>query len=96
VGKFETELRNRVDEVLHCIWDPIGVAGSPSTRDEYYAYVPDVLAMLQRDAAPAEVQAYLTEVATQRMGLGANDAHSAYVAEILLSWKHKLLRDRPN
>jgi hypothetical protein len=96
VGKFETELRNRVDEVLHYIWDPIGVRDVPNARDEYSAYIPAVFAMLQRDAAPAEVQAYLTEVATVRMCLGGNDAHSAYVAGLLISWKQKLLRDRPD
>ena len=38
----DEELYRRVDEVLHYIWDPIGVAGAPMARDEYYAYLPQI------------------------------------------------------
>ena len=34
------ELHRRTDEVLHYIWDPIGVSGVPTARDEYSGYVP--------------------------------------------------------
>jgi len=36
----ENELRQRTDEVLHYLWDPIGVAGAPGARDEYWSYLP--------------------------------------------------------
>jgi hypothetical protein len=32
----QNELYKRVDEVLHYVWDSIGVAGEPHARDEYY------------------------------------------------------------
>ena len=34
------------DEVLHYIWDPIGVAGCPYARDEYHGYLPRVYSLL--------------------------------------------------
>jgi len=33
------ELKNRNDEVLYYIWDPIGVSDEPCARIEYTAYV---------------------------------------------------------
>jgi hypothetical protein len=36
----QDELYRRTDEVLHYIWDPIGVAGVPEARDEYDSYLP--------------------------------------------------------
>ena len=42
----QMELYRRVDEVLHYLWDPIGVAGAPEARDEYYSYLPHVFSLL--------------------------------------------------
>jgi hypothetical protein len=42
----ELELYRRVDEVLYYRWDPIGVAPSLVTRDEYQGYLPKVFTML--------------------------------------------------
>ena len=39
-SREEIELYKRVDEVLHYLWDPIGVAEEPWARDEYYSYLP--------------------------------------------------------
>jgi hypothetical protein len=43
----ELELYKRCDEVLHYLWDPIGVAGAPGARDEYRSYLPNVFALVQ-------------------------------------------------
>jgi hypothetical protein len=42
-------LYQAVGEVMHYIWDPIGVAGVPQARDEYYSYVPQVFGLLIKD-----------------------------------------------
>jgi hypothetical protein len=34
------EFNRRADEVLHYLWDPIGVAGEVMACDEYMGYVP--------------------------------------------------------
>ncbi len=40
-------LYRAVDEVLHYIWDPIGVSGSPEARDEYQGYLPHVFGLVR-------------------------------------------------
>jgi hypothetical protein len=96
MADFDTELRQRIDEVLHYIWDPIGVAGEPNARDEYYAYVPHVFSLLQRNADAEKIAAYLNEVGTKHMGLNGNPKHALLTAQHLVDWKEKLLRQRPD
>ena len=42
----QKELYRATDEVLHYIWDPIGVSHEPYARDEYWGYLPQVFKML--------------------------------------------------
>ena len=65
----ELELYHRVDEVLHYVWDPIGVGGCPEARDEYYAYLPHVYAMLTRDARSEEIIEFLAATEVHHIGL---------------------------
>lgn len=94
-SKYEKELQMRVNEVLHYIWDPIGVRGEPRARDEYDSYVPEVYSLLQRGAAAEQIAAHLNEIATERMGLNANIEHSLLTAHNLLDWQTTLLENRP-
>lgn len=86
----DLELYQRVDEVLHYIWDPIGVSGVPMARDEYYSYLPHVFSLLKSNASPESIVKYLFEVSTDRMGLKENRSKDAEVAEILLDWKESI------
>jgi len=84
----DVELYQRVDEVLHYMWDPIGVADMPMARDEYYSYLPTVFSLLvQDDNNDEKIAAYLVHVATDRMGLHGNKAHALQIAAILQDWK---------
>jgi hypothetical protein len=83
----DEELYRAVDEVLHYIWDPIGVAGVPQARDEYYSYLPQVFRRIKEGAAAIEIADYLSRIATEHMGLSENRAHDLEVVEILLEWK---------
>ena len=87
----DEELYRRVDEVLHYIWDPIGVSGAPNARDEYYSYLPIVFKLLKSDSNSEQIVDYLFEVSTERMGLNGNRAHDVQVAEVLLAWKEAVL-----
>ena len=80
-------LYNAVDEVLHYIWDPIGVSGVPQARDEYYGYLPHVFSMLRNGASDESIVAYLGEVVTKRMGLSANLQNDREVASVLVDWR---------
>lgn len=83
----EEELYRRTDEVLHYVWDPIGVAGTPLARDEYFGYLPQVFRLIQANASAEQIAAYLEEVTTVGMGLPANSGRALKVAYILLHWK---------
>jgi hypothetical protein len=80
-------LYRAVDEVLHYLWDPIGINSVPQARDEYHGYLPKVFGMLREGADESQIAAYLTTVTTERMGLSPRTNHDRDVARILLDWK---------
>jgi hypothetical protein len=94
-SNYEKELYQRVNEVLHYIWDPIGVRGEPNARDEYDSYVPQIYSLLQRDAAAEEIATHLDRIATEDMGLNSNKKHALLTAQTLRDWRAKLLQQRP-
>ena len=75
------------DEVLHYVWDPIGVATAPQARDEYYSYLPLVFQMVRDGRSEEEVAKYLTQITTVQMGLDEAHSHDLDVARLLLEWK---------
>jgi hypothetical protein len=83
-------LYSAVDEVLHYVWDPIGVSGVPQARDEYHGYLPHVFGMLRSGASEESVAAYLSDVATVRMGLAACPQKNREVANVLIGWRDAL------
>lgn len=83
----EAELYKRCDEVLHYVWDPIGVAGAPAARDEYYSYLPQVVALVKDNADPGRIANYLATTAEQGMGLAANPKRDQRVVELLMDWR---------
>jgi len=62
-------VHNRVDEILHYIWDPIGVAGSAGARDEYDSYVPKIVKMLFEGADAEAIAKHLHSIESGSMGL---------------------------
>jgi|HubBroStandDraft_6_1064221.scaffolds.fasta_scaffold3013605_1 hypothetical protein len=93
--KYEDELHSRIREVLHYIWDPIGVRGEPNARDEYDSYAPHVYTLIQNGATAEQIADHLEKIATERMGLNSNKEHSLITAHTLLDWRAILLRKRP-
>src|SRR5258705_11825482 len=80
-------LYRRTDEVLHYVWDPIGVSRAPEARDEYHSYLPQVFGLLKADADAESIAAHLTEISTRRMGLDPNRKHDLEVAQLLVHWR---------
>lgn len=68
-----TRVHNRVDEILYYVWDPIGVAGAASARDEYSSHVPTVVKMLFDGADAGAIARYLGQVESESMGLSMVD-----------------------
>ena len=83
-------LAQRVGEVLHYVWDPIGVSGIPQARDEYDIYVASVVNLLEGRASASALAVHLNSIVVDRMGLQGNLEHSAQVANILLDWHETL------
>lgn len=88
--EHESVLYQRVEEVLHYLWDPIGVSGIPMARDEYHAYVPQVVTLLNASADAQRIASYLEEVVTERMGLRSNLDATLGVVSVLLDWRETL------
>jgi hypothetical protein len=86
----DEELYRRTDEVLHYLWGPIGVAGISGARDEYDAYLPQVVSLLRSDAGTEAIADYLFDVTTQSMGLGGRRDRDRQIAHLLLQWKARL------
>ena len=80
-------LYRAVDEVLHYIWDPIGVSAVPQARDEYHSYLPLVFSRLRQGADEKAIAKYLGEVIVGSMGLSSNTSHDLEIARILIDWK---------
>lgn len=88
----ELALYRAVDEVLHYVWDPIGVSSVPQARDEYHGYLPLVFDMVRKGDSASDIACHLSRIATERMGLSEKHAHDLKVAHVLLEWK-AVIRD---
>lgn len=86
----DEELYRRVDEVLHYIWDPIGVSGVPQARDEYYSYLPGVFQLVKDKAAADTIARHLTDIVVNRMGLRGTIEDALEVVSVLQDWKSAL------
>jgi hypothetical protein len=81
-------VHNRVDEIMHYIWDPIGVAGEPGARDEYDAYVPHVVEMLFGGASADAITKYLHSIESEAMGVSpllGVEKRTVHAAEVLVA-----------
>lgn len=83
-------LHRVVSEVLHYIWDPIGVAGSVGARDEYDGYADQVLSFLWHGAEASSIAQYLVQVADERMGLADTETQANLAADKLVEWRYEL------
>ena len=93
LSEKEKALYKATDEVLYYIWDPIGVSESPYARDEYWGYLPQVFKMLINDNSDKEIETYLQEISSERMGICTSKKHTKKVVEILLEYKDKINDD---
>lgn len=83
----DVALYRAVDEVLHYVWDPIGVSSVPEARDEYHAYLPQVFGLVRGGNDVKIIAEHLTRITVDRMGIAPRPEHDRGVAEVLLDWK---------
>ena len=86
----ENELYKRIDEVLHYVWDPIGISDEPWARDEYESRVPQVFSLVVNQATPQAIADHLMEVVRKDMEVTSNERHTMRVAELLLAYREKI------
>jgi hypothetical protein len=86
----DAALYQATDEVLHYIWDPIGVRDVPQARDEYHSYLPQVFRMLREGQSAESIAGYLGKVTTETMGLSGKAEADLSAAAILISWKEAI------
>lgn len=83
----DKELHRITDEVLHYVWDPIGVSCFPQARDEYHTYSDQAFCLLIDGATKEAIAEYLGRVSTERMGLTANTENDTNAAGLLCEWR---------
>ena len=81
------ELYRRCDEVLHYVWDPIGVAGIPGARGEYDSYLPKIFALVADGADKRRIEDHLVNLEKTSMGLSGNRKRARTTVERLLEWR---------
>lgn len=91
-GPEEKALHRAVGEVLHYIWDPIGVAGSVQARDEYDGYIGQVCSLLWQGADARQISEHLVELADRNMGLTDTQARADLAAGKLVEWRDAVTR----
>jgi hypothetical protein len=67
----DKELYQRLDEVIHYIWDPIGISNHPEARDEYHPYLPEIYARVKVGEKHSIIE-YMEWVVTDSMGMVFN------------------------
>jgi hypothetical protein len=82
------EFYRRVDEVLHYLWDPIGICAEPGARDEYKTYALQVFNMFKQNKEAKEISNYLEEIIKNKIGLIPNIENCGYVTEVLVNYKN--------
>jgi len=93
LSAYEKDVFRYCNEILHYVWDPIGVAGSPYARDEYDSYVPGVVSLLFSGSDVSAIAKHLTQITTDSMGLNAGRQRDLETAELLIQWC-QALKDR--
>jgi hypothetical protein len=84
-------LYRALDEVMHYIWDPVGVAGIPGARDEYQAHIPEVFRLVLDGQDECAIADHLGHIAVGRMGLQPNRVRDLAAARAAISWRETLV-----
>lgn len=96
-----SEMEIRVSEVLFYVWDPIGVKGMPSCRDEYDDYVSIVSAYLLHGFTQLGVDALLMHIMEETIGGGLTKqprrkSQHLETMRMLMEWKQDFFAKYPN
>jgi hypothetical protein len=93
--EMQSELEQRVSEVLFYVWDPIGVNGMPACRSEYDDYVPIITAYLMNNFPKGGLDALMlfvmeTWIGVQLSRRAQRKAQHLDALRHLMEWKKDL------
>lgn len=94
LNQKDNHLFRVVDEVLHYVWDPIGISGVPQARNEYDSWVPQVFGLLRAGSDAPEIADCLQRISADRMGLAKLEDRASEAAAVLVEWRD-YLKERP-
>ena len=84
------ELYRRIDEVTHYMWDPIGVAGEPAARDEYYDYLPEIYNLVE-SGDESRLAEFLDKLARATMGLSdVSTERTQHAITTMFAWRDQI------
>jgi hypothetical protein len=89
----EMKLYRQTDEILHYMWDPIGVAGVAQARDEYHSYLPQVFELVLRKESKEIIAEYLLDLEENQIGVAPKREAALEVAEILLNTRQAIIEE---
>jgi len=84
--RSDADLYRRIEEVVHYIWDPIGVSGIPQARDEYNSYMTAIFGRVKA-GKEEEIVEYMRWAVSENMGLSFDQDKAKESAKIMLEWK---------
>ncbi len=82
----DVDLYRRIDEVVHYVWDPIGVSDIPEARDEYQSYLPTMFGRV-KEGDLDNIVSYMDWIVTERMGMAFDRDRAVKAAQLMLKWK---------
>jgi hypothetical protein len=98
---IRSDMETKVSEILFYVWDPIGVNGMPTCRDEYDSYVPIVSAYLLHNFDEVGVDALLMFIMEESIGVGLTKlprrkSQHFDAMRMLMEWKQDFLLKHPD
>jgi hypothetical protein len=99
--EVQSEMETRVSEILFYVWDPIGVNGMTSCRDEYEHYVPIISAYLLNNFSEAGVDDLMMFIMDECIGVGLTNVprrkyQHLQTIRMLMEWKKDLFSKYPD
>ena len=82
----DSELYRHIEEVVHYIWDPIGISEMPQARDEYASYMTAIFGRVKAGKKDDIIE-YMKWVASENMGLSFDEEKAMKAASVMLEWK---------
>ena len=86
ISRSDRELCRRIDEVVHYVWDPVGVSDHPQARREYRTYIKPLYEHV-KNGGLEDILAYMKQITTENMGLHFNEYHAIRAAQVMLDWR---------